>query len=471
MKLYNSLTRKKDEFIPHEPGIVKMYTCGPTVYHFAHIGNLRTYIMEDVLEKYLRYIGFDVKRTMNITDVGHLSSDADEGEDKMLKGAQREHKTVMEIAKYYTDAFVSDCGSLNIRWPDTVVPATSRISDYIKMVGRLIEKEYAYEAGGNIYFDTSKLDEYYVFNKHDSEDLEVGVRDGVERDDNKRNKSDFVLWFTKSKFEDQELKWESPWGLGYPGWHIECSCISIKHLGEYMDIHCGGVDNIFPHHTNEIAQSESYLGHKWCGYWFHVNHLNDKSGKMSKSKGDFLTVSLLQEKGYDPIVYRMFCLQSHYRKPLEFSYEVLDNMSVAYKKLVKRIADLKADGTVDEGKFAEYKEKFCDAISNDLNTSMAITIVYDLLKDDTLNDATKRALAEDFDRVLSLNLTTAKVENPAEDTEVDAELEAYILEKIEERKAAKKEKDFAKADAIRDDLLAKGIVLKDTREGVIWHKA
>ena len=259
--------------------------------------------------------------------------------------------------------------------------------------------------------------------------------------------------------------------MGYPGWHIECSCISMKHLGEYMDIHCGGVDNIFPHHTNEIAQSESYLGHKWCGYWFHVNHLNDKSGKMSKSKGDFLTVSLLQEKGYDPIVYRMFCLQSHYRKPLEFSYEVLDNMSVAYKKLVKRIADLKADGTVDEGKFAEYKEKFCDAISSDLNTSMAITIVYDLLKDDTLNDATKRALAEDFDRVLSLNLTTAKVENPAEDTEVDAELEAYILEKIEERKAAKKEKDFAKADAIRDDLLAKGIVLKDTREGVIWHKA
>ena len=470
-KFYNTLTRNIDTVIPHEDGKIAMYTCGPTVYHYAHIGNLRSYIMEDVLEKALRYVGYDVKRVMNITDVGHLSPDADTGEDKMLKGAKREHKTVMEIAKFYTDAFFDDCKKLNIKRPDVVEPATNCIPEFIHMIEVLLEKGYAYVAGGNVYFDTSKLDDYYVFSSQSEKELLVGVRDDVEEDVNKRNKNDFVLWFTKSKFEDQALKWDSPWGVGYPGWHIECSCISIKHLGEYMDIHCGGVDNIFPHHTNEIAQSESYLGHKWCGYWFHVNHLNDKSGKMSKSKGDFLTVSLLQEKGYDPIVYRMFCLQSHYRKPLEFSYEVLDNMSVAYKKLVKRIADLKADGTVDEGKFAEYKEKFCDAISNDLNTSMAITIVYDLLKDDTLNDATKRALAEDFDRVLSLNLTTAKVENPAEDTEVDAELEAYILEKIEERKAAKKEKDFAKADAIRDDLLAKGIVLKDTREGVIWHKA
>ena len=436
-KFYNTLTRNIDTVIPHEDGKIAMYTCGPTVYHYAHIGNLRSYIMEDVLEKALRYVGYDVKRVMNITDVGHLSSDADTGEDKMLKGAKREHKTVMEIAKFYTDAFFDDCKKLNIKRPDVVEPATNCIPEFIHMIEVLLEKGYAYVAGGNVYFDTSRLDDYYVFSSQSEKELLVGVRDDVEEDVNKRNKNDFVLWFTKSKFEDQALKWDSPWGVGYPGWHIECSCISIKHLG----------------------------------YWFHVNHLNDKSGKMSKSKGDFLTVSLLQEKGYDPIVYRMFCLQSHYRKPLEFSYEVLDNMSVAYKKLVKRIADLKADGTVDEGKFAEYKEKFCDAISNDLNTSMAITIVYDLLKDDTLNDATKRALAEDFDGVLSLNLTTAKVENPAEDTEVDAELEAYILEKIEERKAAKKEKDFAKADAIRDDLLAKGIVLKDTREGVIWHKA
>ena len=469
--LYNTLTKRVDEFVPREAGKVSMYTCGPTVYRFAHIGNLRSYIMEDVLEKFLRYIGYDVKRVMNITDVGHLSSDGDTGEDKMVSGAKREGKTVMELAKFYENAFFDDCRKLNIKTPDVVEPATNCIAEYIKLIEKLFENGYAYEAGGNIYFDTSKLKDYYQLTGHSSDDLLVGVRSDVEEDGNKRNKSDFVLWFTKSKFDSQELKWDSPWGVGYHGWHIECSAISMKHLGEYLDLHCGGVDNIFPHHTNEIAQSEAAVGHPWCSHWFHVQHLNDREGKMSKSKGNILTVSVLQEKGYDPLVYRMFCLQSHYRKPLEFSYEVLDNMSVAYKKLVKRIADLKADGTVDEGKFAEYKEKFCDAISNDLNTSMAITIVYDLLKDDTLNDATKRALAEDFDRVLSLNLTTAKVENPAEDTEVDAELEAYILEKIEERKAAKKEKDFAKADAIRDDLLAKGIVLKDTREGVIWHKA
>ena len=374
----------------------------------------------------------------------------------------------MEIAQFYTDAFFDDCKKLNIKTPDVVEPATNCIDEFIHMVEVLLEKDYAYVAGGNVYFDTSKLDDYYVFSSQSEKELLVGVRDDVEEDANKKNKNDFVLWFTKSKFEDQALKWDSPWGVGYPGWHIECSCISMKHLGEYMDIHCGGVDNIFPHHTNEIAQSESYLGHKWCNYWFHVNHLNDKSGKMSKSKGDFLTVSLLQEKGYDPIVYRMFCLQSHYRKPLEFSYEVLDNVSAAYAKLVKKIADLKEEGNVDEARFAEYKEKFVNAISGDLNTSMAITIVYDLLKAD-MNDATKLALLKDFDKVLSLNLTTAQIAKPEENKGVDAELESYILAKIEERKEAKKAKDFAKADAIRDELMAKGIVLKDTREGVVWH--
>ena len=278
-----------------------------------------------------------------------------------------------------------------------------------------------------------------------------------------------MLWFTKSKFEDQALKWDSPWGVGYPGWHIECSCISIKHLGEYMDIHCGGVDNIFPHHTNEIAQSESYLGHKWCNYWFHVQHLNDKSGKMSKSKGDFLTVSLLQEKGYDPIVYRMFCLQSHYRKPLEFSYEIMDNTKAAYNKLVKRVAGLKKEGETDQNVFAEYKAKFVDAISNDLNTSMALTIVYDVVKAD-ISEKTKLALLNDFDQVLALNLTTAGKERLDAGTSVDAELEQFINEKIAERAGAKKAKDFARADAIRDELLARGITIKDTREGVVWER-
>ena len=471
LRIYNTLTRKVEQFIPNEEGKVGMYTCGPTVYHFAHIGNLRSYIMEDLLEKTLRYIGYDVKRVMNITDVGHLSSDADTGEDKMLKGAKREHKTVMEIAKFYTDAFFADCADLNIKTPDVVEPATNCISEFIHMIEGLLEKGFAYESGGNIYFDTSKLKEYYVLSNHSEEELLVGVRDDVDEDGNKRNKTDFVLWFTKSKFEDQELKWESPWGLGYPGWHIECSCISVKHLGEYMDIHCGGVDNIFPHHTNEIAQSEAYLGHKWCNYWVHVHHLNDKAGKMSKSKGEFLTVSLLKSKGYDPKVYRLFCLQSHYRKPLEFSFDALDNARAAYEKLVKRIGGLGKEGEADREKAELYRQKFQAALCDDLNSSMALTVLYDMLKEE-MSDATKYALAEDFDKVLSLDLTTAYAAMEAEaGGGVDAAMESYILEKIEERKAAKKEKNFARADEIRAELLEKGIVLEDTREGVKWKKA
>ena len=464
--LYNTLTKSVDEFVPNEEGKVAMYTCGPTVYHFAHIGNLRSYIMEDVLEKYLRYVGYDVKRVMNITDVGHLTSDGDTGEDKMLKGAKREHKTVMDIARFYTDAFMADCEKLSIKRPDVVEPATNCIPEFIHMIEVLLEKGYAYIAGENVYFDTSKLDNYYVLSSQNEEDLQVGVREDDEEDTNKRNKTDFVLWFTKSKFDNQELKWDSPWGVGYPGWHIECSCISMKHLGEYMDIHCGGVDNIFPHHTNEIAQSEAYIGHKWCNYWFHVNHLNTKNGKMSKSKGEFLTVSLLEEKGYNPMAYRFFCLQSHYRKPLEFSWDALDNVVSAYDKLVKRIANLSTDGEVDTAACEEWKMKFAEALSHDINTSSAITVLYDMLKAE-LSDASKRVLVQSMDEVLSLQLEKAWEEKEAD---VDDELASYVEKKIEERKEAKKAKDFAKADAIREELLAKGIVLKDTREGTFWEK-
>ena len=464
--LYNTLTKSVDEFVPNEEGKVAMYTCGPTVYHFAHIGNLRSYIMEDVLEKYLRYVGYDVKRVMNITDVGHLTSDGDTGEDKMLKGAKREHKTVMDIARFYTDAFMADCEKLSIKRPDVVEPATNCIPEFIHMIEVLLEKGYAYIAGENVYFDTSKLDNYYVLSSQNEEDLQVGVREDVEEDTNKRNKTDFVLWFTKSKFDNQELKWDSPWGVGYPGWHIECSCISMKHLGEYMDIHCGGVDNIFPHHTNEIAQSEAYIGHKWGNYWFHVNHLNTKNGKMSKSKGEFLTVSLLEEKGYNPMAYRFFCLQSHYRKPLEFSWDALDNVVSAYDKLVKRIANLSTDGEVDTAACEEWKMKFAEALSHDINTSSAITVLYDMLKAE-LSDASKRVLVQSMDEVLSLQLEKAWEEKEAD---VDDELASYVEKKIEERKEAKKAKDFAKADAIREELLAKGIVLKDTREGTFWEK-
>ena len=470
MYLYNSLSHKKELFVPKDPTLVKMYTCGPTVYHYAHIGNLRTYIMEDVLEKSLRYMGYPVKRVMNITDVGHLSSDADTGEDKMLKGAAREHKSVMEIAKFYTDAFFTDCDKLNIKRPDVVEPATNCIDEYIHMVQTLLEKGKAYFAGGNVYFDTSTLEKYYVFNDHDEEDLAVGVREGVEEDSNKRNKNDFVLWFTKSKFEDQALKWESPWGLGYPGWHIECSCISMKHLGEDLDIHAGGIDNAFPHHTNEIAQSESYLGHKWCNYWFHVHHLNTNDGKMSKSKGEFLTVSLLEQKGYDPMVYRLFCLQSHYRRNLVFSWENLDNAAAAYEKLIAKIAGLKADGPVDEAVLAKLKEKFLGALNGDLNTSLAVTAVYDVLKEKT-NDATRLAALEDFDRVLSLNLLKAAETLRAKQAQEEAaNADPEIDGLVAARTAAKKSKNFAEADRIRDQLKAMGVEIIDTPQGTKWRK-
>lgn len=460
MKIYNTLTHSVEDFIPHNENEVTMYTCGPTVYHYAHIGNLRTYIFEDVLEKTLKFIGYNVKRCMNITDVGHLSSDSDSGDDKMLKGAKREHKTVLEIAEFYTNEFKKDCADLNIDWPKIVSPATNNIDEYIKIITNLLDKELAYRAGGNVYFDTSKLDDYYVLTNHKEDDMVVGVRDGVEQDDNKRNQADFVLWFTKSKFDDQELKWDSPWGYGYPGWHIECSGISMKYLGEYLDIHCGGVDNIFPHHTNEIAQSEGYLGHKWCNYWIHGEHLNDQSGKMSKSKGEFLTVSLLKEKGYSPLIYRFMCLNSHYRKLLVFTFDALDQAKIAYDKLKTKTLSL--GNEMDETNTLDYINKFKEVIINDLNTSAAVTVLYDVLKSD-LTDAQKKYLVNEFDKVLSLNLLVE------DKKEIDSELESYINSKIEERNNAKKNKDYALADAIREELLSKGIIIKDTREGTIFE--
>ena len=437
-----------------------MYTCGPTVYHYAHIGNLRSYLMEDILEKTLNYIGYKVNRVMNITDVGHLSSDADTGEDKMLKGAKRENVSVLDIAKKYTKAFKEDCKKLNIKWPDTVIPATTCIDDYIKFISTLIEKDYAYVNGGNVYFDTSKLDDYYKLTNHEEDSLIEAVRDDVDIDSYKKNKTDFVLWFTKSKFENQELKWDSPWGLGYPGWHIECSVISLKYLGEKLDIHCGGVDNIFPHHTNEIAQSESYLGKKWCNYWFHIEHLNDITGKMSKSKGEFLTVSLLEEKGYNPITYRFYCLQSHYRKQLLFTFDNLKQAENTYNKLKSKINSLADNGEINESEIKNYQDKFKSYLEDDLNTANAITVIYDVLKSN-LNDASKKYLINDFDKVLSLDLI--------KENKIDEKLEEYIKDAIERRNEAKKNKDYSLADKIREELLSKNIVLKDTREGTIYE--
>ena len=459
MKLYNTLTRKIEDFVPWEDGVVKMYTCGPTVYSYAHIGNLRTYIMEDILEKTLRFIGLNVTRVMNITDVGHLTSDADTGDDKMVNSAKKENKTVLDIARFYTEAFFKDTEKLNIKKPDIVSPATDNIDEYIKIITKLLDIGYAYKAGGNIYFDTSKLDDYYKLTNHVGEELISGVRNTVEEDTNKKNKTDFVLWFTKSKFEDQELKWDSPFGKGYPGWHIECSGISLKYLGEYLDIHCGGVDNIFPHHTNEIAQSESFIGHNWCKYWVHGEHLNDQAGKMSKSKGKVLTVSFLEEEGFNPLSYRFMVLQSHYRKQLTFSLESLSGAENAYKKLKSRITSLKNDGSVDESTLKTYVTKFKGCLEDDMNTANAITLLYDLLKADT-TDSTKIKVIEEMDKVLSLDLLKKEEKN------VD---EAYIKEMIEKRNNAKKNKDYTLADSIRDELASMGITLKDTRDGTIYE--
>lgn len=464
MKLYNTLHRKIEEFIPHEEGQVKMYTCGPTVYHFAHIGNLRTYIFEDILQKGLEYLGYHVERCMNITDVGHMSSDGDTGEDKMLKGAEREHKTVQEIATFYTDAFFHDTDKLNIKKPAIIKKASEQIDMYIQMITKLLETGYAYISNNNVYFDISKAKNYYALSGKNPDELMVGVREDVEEDVHKKNPADFGLWFTCSKFENQAMKWDSPWGVGYPGWHIECSGISIKYLGEFLDIHCGGVDNVFPHHTNEIAQSEAYLGHDWCKYWVHGEHLNDASGKMSKSKGEFLTLSLLESKGYSPLAYRLFCLQSHYRNQLVFSYDALESTQNTYQKLLNKVKTLKENncGEIDKKIVEQYQSNFKAAIENDLNTAQMLKCLYDILKEDT-NSATKIEIIASFDTVLSLDLLKEK------ENEIDAELVKYIEQKIEERNQAKKDKNYALADEIRQELEEKNIILKDTREGTIYE--
>ena len=463
MKLYNTLSKKVEEFIPIEENKVKMYTCGPTVYHYSHIGNLRTYISEDILEKSLNYLGYEVKRVMNITDVGHLVGDGDSGEDKMAVASKREHKSSMEIAKFYTEAFKKDCNKLNIKWPKIVSPATDNIDEYIKIISKLLDDGYAYISNGNVYYDTSKISNYYELSGRNANDLMVAVREDISEDTSKRNPFDFGLWFTNSKFDNQELQWDSPWGRGYPGWHIECSGICIKYLGERLDIHCGAEDAIFPHHTNEIAQSEAYLGHKWCNYWIHFGFLNDKGGKMSKSNGQFLTVSLLEKKGYNPLAYRYLCLNSYYHNALTFTYDILDGAQNEYNKLKNKVISINDDGNFNEDVFNRYVENFKKALNDDLNTSMCLTILYELLKDKDVNGNTKIKIIQDIDKVLSLDLLKKN------DTNIDESLEIYINDMINKRNEYKKNKDFENADKIREELKNRGIIIKDTREGTIYE--
>lgn len=483
MKIYNSLTRSIEEFMPVDNDLVKIYSCGPTVYNYAHIGNLRTYIHEDILEKTLIYLGYNIKRVMNITDVGHLESDADDGEDKMLKGAKRENKTVWEVAKHYTDAFFLDIEKLNIKTPDIVGKATDYIQDYIKFIQVLESKGYTYNSNGNVYFDITKVYDYTKLSGMNLDELKTASRDDVTEDLSKKNPQDFVLWFTKSKFENQAMKWDSPWGIGYPGWHIECSVISLKNLGDQIDIHCGGVDHIPVHHTNEIAQTESYTGKKpWVKYWWHGEFLIDNEGKMSKSKGEFLTVPLLENKGFDPLSYRYFILNSHYRKQLVFSFESLKSSENAYFKLKNRIKLILKNLSKEELESIEniekvlkvsklstnYREKFKQCLEDDLNTANAITVLYEMIKADNISDYEKYILIKDFDFVLSLGLLEKQDEKVSEN--VDEEEKEYIENMIEKRQEAKKNKNYELADSIREELLKINIVLEDTRQGVNWRK-
>lgn len=462
--LYNTLTRNKDEFIPINKNKVGLYTCGPTVYNFAHIGNLRTYIFEDALKKSLEYVGYKVKHVMNVTDVGHLQSDGDEGEDKMLLGATREHKTVWEIARFYEDAFFDDCKKLNIKRPTVVCRATEHIEDMIKFIQKLEERGYTYNANGNVYFEIDKFEDYTKLANLSIDDLEAGSR--IEIDPNKKNPLDFVLWFTNSKFSNQIMQWDSPWGRGFPGWHLECSAMSMKYLGERIDIHCGGIDHIPVHHTNEIAQSECALGHKWVNYWVHGEFLVEDGGKMSKSKGDFLTVSRLEEEGFNPLDYRYFCLQSKYRKQLVFSFESLKDAQNGYKALKKKIgailSDIDNNENVNEENINLYKEKFKAQISDDLNIANAFTVLNEVIKDNNLNNKEKSMLIEDFDKVLSLNLMEIEEVIPSN---IDVELVDRLLK---ERNEARKEKNFKRADEIRNELAAMNIEILDSKEGSTW---
>lgn len=462
--LYNTMTRNKEEFIPANKNKVGMYTCGPTVYNYAHIGNLRTYIFEDALKKSLEYVGYKVKHVMNVTDVGHLQSDGDEGEDKMALGASREHKTVWEIAKFYEDAFFEDCKKLNVKRPTVVCRATEHIEDMIKFVQKLEERGYTYESNGNVYFEIDKFEDYTKLANLSIDELEAGSR--IEIDPNKKNPLDFVLWFTNSKFSNQIMQWDSPWGRGFPGWHLECSTMSIKYLGENIDIHCGGIDHIPVHHTNEIAQSEAALGHKWVNYWVHGEFLVLDGGKMSKSSGDFLTVSKLEEEGFSPLDYRYFCLQSKYRKQLVFSFESLKDAQNGYKALKKKIGTIltNIDETYNMNKelISGYQEKFKTQISDDLNIANAFTVLNEVIKDGELNNKEKAFLIEDFDKVLSLNLMTIEKEA----IEVDEKLINHL---IEERNIARKEKNYKRSDEIRAQLLDMNIEVLDSKEGTSWR--
>ncbi len=458
VQLYNTMSRKVEEFVPLNDDLVRMYGCGPTVYNYAHIGNLRTYIFEDTLKRMLIHAGFKVKHVMNITDVGHLTGDGDDGEDKMAKSARESGKSVWDIAKFYTDAFFRDYDSLNIIRPDVVCPATSHIPQMIELIQRLEKGGHTYIAGGNVYFSIDTLPDYGKLARLKLDELQSGAR--IDVDSNKKNPKDFVLWFTNSKFGEQAMMWDSPWGRGYPGWHIECSAMSMYYLGEQFDIHCGGIDAIPVHHTNEIAQSEAATGKKWVNYWMHGEFLLTEKGKMSKSSGEFLTLSLLQSKGFDALDYRYFCLGAHYRTQLQFSMEGLTGARTARLGLNERVVSLGTEEAKQVGKKAQhYMDTFDSYVCDDLSMSRALSVLWGVLKDNDVPDPEKLKVVRYMDEVFGLALDKVRKQNS------DEEIPQELKELLEARTEAKKNKDWATADKIRDLLAQKGFTVKDTAQG------
>jgi cysteinyl-tRNA synthetase len=455
VSLFNTESRTVERLQPIEPGKVRLYACGPTVYKNAHIGNLRTYIFEDVLARTLERAGYSVTHVMNVTDVGHLQSDADEGEDKMTLAALQEHRSPWDIARFYEAEFFRHAAMLNIRRPNVVCRATDHISEMIEMIRVLQEKGFAYESGGNVYFDIARFPAYADFAGLRLDDLASTER--VEFDERKRHQADFALWFSQSKFPHQIMKWDSPWGVGFPGWHIECSAMASKYLGERIDVHCGGIDHVRVHHTNEVAQSECCFGHRWVGHWFHCDFLELDKGKMSKSSGDFLTVDSLTQKGFDPRAFRYLVLTSHYRGTLRFSFEALEGAANAYGGLQRRVEELRAecgsrgDESLPPG--VVHAKAFWNAMMNDLRTPAAVASLWSVLKDEALPASQKLALVQDFDTVLGLDLAKASVQA------LTAEQEAWVAQ----REKARAVRDWAEADRLRKLLVEQGVEVRDSK--------
>ena len=462
--LYNTLGREKQEFIPIKDGKVGVYCCGPTVYNYAHIGNLRAYFFEDILKRVLLYNGYEVTHIVNITDVGHLVSDDDEGEDKMEKGSRREGKTVWEIADYYAETFIKDIQDLNILLPTKWCKATDNIKEQINLIECLEKKGFTYVTSDGVYFDTSKFENYGKLALLDVEGLEEGKR--ISFSDEKRNKTDFALWKFSPKDQKRQMEWESPWGIGFPGWHIECSAMSMKFLGKTFDIHCGGIDHIPIHHTNEIAQAEACTGKQFVRYWLHGEFLIEEKGKMSKSKDEFLRLPVLIEKGYSPMDYRYLLLMTHYRKKIKFSFKNLDaarNGLNNLKEITSEVKKVSGEKEIKSEKTAEYKNKFIEYINDDLNVSEGLALLWEVLKNDNLNSGEKLYLIIDFDKVLGLRLNEVAAAGMEEIPE-------EILALIEKRKQARVSKDFAASDKIRDEIKALGYEILDKKGGEVEIK-